>query len=60
MITPLLRGGGTKAPVLHEVHHLGDPAPQHVQARLLAHTRRLDLVVEVRGYGQGRLSVVLC
>ena len=43
---------------LHQVHHVGaDVAPQ-VQALSAVLGRRLDLSVEITGYGTGRLSFV--
>lgn len=44
---------------LYAVHAAGEMAPQDVRARTQVLGRRLDLQVEVGGYGKGRLAVVL-
>ena len=44
---------------LHDLHPAGDRHPAHVQARALTLGKRLDLGVEISGYGPGRLSLVL-
>jgi hypothetical protein len=41
------------------VHHPGRPVPAALHVRTLTLGRRLDLAVEVPGYGRGRLSFVL-
>lgn len=44
---------------LHDVTHAGAPVPQHVLARALTLGRREDLALDIKGYGAGRLSVVM-
>ncbi len=44
---------------LHVLHPAGPALPADALARALALGRRLDLQVEIAGYGTGRLSVVL-
>ena len=44
---------------LYDVHHAGLPVPPGVLAMALTLGRREDLAVDVAGYGQGRLSLVL-
>jgi hypothetical protein len=43
---------------LHQVHHVGTPVAPQVQALSAVLGRRLDLSVEIAGYGSGRLSFV--
>jgi hypothetical protein len=45
---------------LHALHPAGPPAPPEARARVLALGRREDLAVQISGYGEGRLSMVLC
>lgn len=45
---------------LYAMHPAGDPVPADPQARALTLGRRLDLAVDVGGYGPGRFSMVLC
>jgi hypothetical protein len=45
---------------LQELHPAGPPLPPQIQARMLTLGRREDLEVTIAGYGQGRLSVVIC
>ena len=56
----LLDGPGADHVRLHAVHPAGGPLPDDPRARALTLGRRLDLSVDVGGYGPGRLSVVLC
>jgi hypothetical protein len=44
---------------LHTVHHVGDPVPPRVHALALTLGRRLDVGLDVAGYGHGRLSFVM-
>lgn len=44
---------------LHAMHPAGRDLPLDAQARALTLGRRLDLEVDVAGYGSGRLSLVL-
>lgn len=44
---------------LYDLHAVGTPLPADAQARALTLGRRLDLSVEVAGYGTGRLSLVM-
>lgn len=44
---------------LHELHPAGVPLPPMVRAQALTLGRREDVSVDISGYGQGRLSVVL-
>lgn len=52
--------GGEDAPhlVLHKVHGVGERLPTDLRAMLGFVVRRLDLRVEVAGYGGGQLSLV--
>lgn len=43
---------------LHEVHAVGEELPADVAAMLRYVVRRVDLEVDIAGYGGGRLSVV--
>jgi hypothetical protein len=43
---------------LHQVHHVGASVAPQVQALSAVLGRRLDLMVEITGYGKGRLSFV--
>ena len=43
---------------LHQVHHVGASVAPQVQALSAVLGRRLDLSVEIAGYGTGRLSFV--
>ncbi len=43
---------------LHQVHHVGTTVAPQVQALSAVLGRRLDLSVEISGYGTGRLSFV--
>jgi hypothetical protein len=43
---------------LHQVHHVGASVAPQVQALSAVLGRRLDLSVEIAGYGKGRLSFV--
>jgi hypothetical protein len=45
---------------LYAMHAAGDPTPPDPQARALTLGRRVDLAVEVSGYGPGRFSMVVC
>ena len=45
---------------LLELHPAGRAIPPQVESRLLTLGRREDLEVTIAGYGQGRLSVILC
>jgi hypothetical protein len=42
---------------LHATHHTGDPVPSPTIVQALARPRHRDLVVQVAGYGSGRLAV---
>ena len=44
---------------LHAVHPAGPPPDPQLRIRTLTLGRREDLVVDIAGYGNGRLSVVL-
>jgi hypothetical protein len=44
---------------LHVAHIVGQPLPADVRARALTLGRRMDLTVDVVGYGPGRMSLVL-
>ena len=44
---------------LDGLHPAGDDVPRDVQARALTLGRRVDLELDIAGYGAGRLSVVL-
>ena len=44
---------------LHQIFMPGEAAPADAQAHLRAIGRRLDLGVEVGGYGSGRLAITL-
>lgn len=44
---------------LYAVHHIGDPLPPHVLALALTLGRRLDVGLDLAGYGRGRLSLVM-
>jgi hypothetical protein len=44
---------------LHALHLPGEPPPADLSARLRAWGARVDLQIEVDGYGGGRLSLVL-
>lgn len=43
---------------LHQVHHVGESVTPQVQALSAVLGRRLDLTVDIAGYGTGRLSFV--
>ncbi len=43
---------------LHQVHHVGESVAPQVQALSAVLGRRLDLSVDISGYGTGRLSFV--
>jgi len=45
---------------LHELHPAGMPVPSDIQGRMLTLGRREDLEVTIAGYGEGRLSIVIC
>lgn len=44
---------------LHSMHPAGAPMPVDVQARALTLGRREDVVIDIAGFGSGRLSMVL-
>lgn len=45
---------------LHALHAAGPTIDPQVRLRVLTLGRREDLVVDIAGYGEGRLSIVLC
>lgn len=44
---------------LYAVHHVGDPLPPDIMVRALTLGRREDLIVDIAGYGGGKLAFVL-
>ena len=44
---------------LYDVHHAGVAVPPDLLARAVTLGRREDLALDIKGYGSGRLSVVL-
>ena len=55
---PLLDPTGEESVRLHAVYLPGEQPPSDIPAYVRALGRRLDLVVTVAGYGEGRLSLV--
>ncbi|MCZ2805803.1 hypothetical protein O2W18_11870 [Modestobacter sp. VKM Ac-2983] len=54
----LFNGGGVNHSKLHKVHAPGDPIPGDI-AGLAAAFNRIDLKVDVAGYGSGNMSIVM-
>jgi hypothetical protein len=44
---------------LHQLHPAGEPLPPMVRAQALTLGRREDTTIDIAGYGNGRLSVVM-
>jgi hypothetical protein len=59
IMTALLNREGGPHLKLYQVYLPGEPPPSDAGAILLALGRRLDLTVEVGGYGSGKLSIAL-
>jgi hypothetical protein len=55
----LFNAPGAEHVRLYAMHAPGEPLPADARARALTLGRRLDLEIEVAGYGSGRLSMVL-
>ncbi|MCZ2823097.1 MULTISPECIES: hypothetical protein [unclassified Modestobacter] len=54
----LFNGGGVNHSKLHKVHAPGEPIPGDI-AGLAAAFNRIDLKVDVAGYGSGNMSIVM-
>jgi hypothetical protein len=59
IMTALLNREGGGHLKLHQVFLPGEPPPADATANLVALGRRIDLAVEVGGYGSGRLAITL-
>lgn len=59
VLAATLNAPGATHLTLRATHHAGTPVPPDVVVRALVLGRRLDLTVDVAGYGGGRLSLVL-
>ena len=44
---------------LNRMHEFGQPLPADIQATLQMIVNRLDLIVDIPGYGKGRLAILL-
>lgn len=55
----LFNADGAPHMKLHAMHPVGTPMPPDIRARSQVLGRRIDLWVDVAGYGTGRLAVVL-
>ena len=58
VMAALINGGGITHSKLHTLHAPGEPVPGDI-AGLAAAFNRIDLKVDVAGYGSGNLSIVL-
>lgn len=59
VLTTLYHRDGAPHLRLYQVHQPGDAVPSDAAAHLVALGRRLDLQVEIAGYGTGRMALVL-
>jgi hypothetical protein len=59
VLSALFNTAGAPHSKLHKLYAPGDDLPGDIEG-MLANFNRLDLVVEVPGYGKGGLSLVLC
>jgi hypothetical protein len=57
VLASLLNSGGAAHLKLYQTHLPGNPPPNDAVGYLLALGRRLDLTVDVAGYGSGKLSI---
>jgi hypothetical protein len=57
ILSSLLNHEGQPRLRMHETHLPGQPAPGDATGQLQAIGRRLDLIVDVQGYGHGRMAV---
>jgi hypothetical protein len=59
ILSSLLNHEGQPRLTMHQTVLPGQPSPADAVGYLQAIGRRLDLVVEVQGYGRGRMAVIL-
>lgn len=59
IISSLFNVDGATHVRLHTMHPAGSPMPRHVQAQALTLGRREDVALGIRGYGPGRISIVM-